>query len=92
MLYRAIEERGDSEHIFIIQFLKTAERRKRGFIWRFPLLNHSSGPITKEKAVLVMCSLLIHYNIRTLLSSEVGLTAVPEVAMYKRGFIHTAYN
>lgn len=39
-----------------------------------------------------MCSLFIHYNIRTLLSSQVGLTAVPEVAMYKRDFILTADN
>lgn len=29
---------------------------------------------------------------RALFSSQVGLTAVPEVTMYKRGFIHTADN
>lgn len=64
MLYRVIEERKDSEHIFISKFLIIAGRQVRVEILRVSLNNHSSGAIAKEKDLSVMCSLFIHYNMR----------------------------
>lgn len=58
MLYRVIEERKDSEHIFISKFLIIAGRRVRVVILRVSLKNHVLVALLRKKKISRSCA---HY-------------------------------